>query len=192
MTFLRNCGSTSLGGLQIAGGNTVILVNGCEFLSPTNSSGAGLVITSGKNATVTNCIATGSTIGGGGSVGISISGVTNNVTVQSCTLTTNGTFATASGAGLFVYGAATVAVTNCLFTGNFVVMDYGGGAYLYGTTVTLSGNTFIGNSVYLFQYGGGAFLYGTTVTLSATLSPAIRRARRALTAAVFIAAAAQI
>src|SRR5579872_652655 len=90
MTFLRNCGGTSLGGLQIAGGNsnTTILVNGCLFLSPTNSSGIGLDITSGLNAMVTNCIAVGATSGAGGA-GISISGVTNGVTVQNCTMTSN-------------------------------------------------------------------------------------------------------
>ena len=54
MTFMRNCGNVSLGGLQIAAPGSVIVVNGCEFLSPTNSSGAGLVITAGNNVTVTN------------------------------------------------------------------------------------------------------------------------------------------
>ena len=83
LTFLRNCGSTSLGGLQIAGGNTTILVNGCSFLSPTNSSGMGLVLSSGLNATVTNCTAMGAT-GGGDGTGISISGITSNVIVQNC------------------------------------------------------------------------------------------------------------
>src|ERR1035441_8648665 len=88
MTFLRNCGSTSIGGLQIAGGNTTILVSGCQFLSPTNSSGIGLLLLSGLNATVTNCTAAGSPSRGGGT-GIAISGVTGNVTVQNCAMTTN-------------------------------------------------------------------------------------------------------
>ena len=160
ITFLRNCGNTSLGGLQIAVPGSVILVNDCQFLSPTNSSGAGLVITAGNNATVNNCIVTGSTIGGSGSTGISITGVTNNVIVQNCTITTNGNNNVSYG-GLYVYNAVVVAVTNCLLTGN--LGDYYGGAYLYGTTVTLSGNTFTGNSAN--YYGGGAFLNSTAVTI---------------------------
>jgi hypothetical protein len=111
MTFLRNCGTTSVGGLQIAGGNTAILVSGCLFPSPTNSSGIGLNIVSGLNATVTTCTAAGSPSGGGG-IGIFISGVTSNVTVQNCSITTN------SGGGLYVSGAGVVAVTGRLFTGN--------------------------------------------------------------------------
>ena len=160
MTFMRNCGNISLGGLQIAAPESIILINGCEFLSPTNSSGAGLVITAGNNVTVNNCIATGSTIGGSGSTGISITGVTNNVTVQSCTIATNGNnIYVSSGAGLYVYGDVVVAVTNCLFTGNSATA-YGGGAYLYGRTVTLSGNRFTGNSSSQW-YGGGAYCSGS-------------------------------
>jgi hypothetical protein len=193
MTFLRNCGSTTIGGLQIAGGNTTILVSGCQFLSPTNSSGIGLLLSSGINATVTNCIAAGSTTGSGGT-GISISGVTNNVIVQSCTISTN------TNVGLILSGASVVAVTNCLFTGN-TGNGYGGGAecgsttaifsgntfngnlsgdfYVSfsgyygngagvncsGTSVILSGNTFTGNTVNATGGGGGAYCYDTTNTL---------------------------
>ncbi len=168
MTFLRNCGNVSLGGLQIAAPGSVILVNGCEFLSPTNSSGSGLVITAGNNATVNNCIATGITNGGG--TGISISGVTSNVVLQSCTITTN-IYNGENGAGLYVSGAQVVALTNCLFIGNLNTYlpnyNWGGGAYIYPaptSTISLSGNIFIGNTAY---YGGGVYCYAaTTVTLS--------------------------
>src|ERR1035441_8897162 len=52
ITFSRNCGSTTIGALRIGGGaGSVILVNGCQFLSPTNTSGMGLEIASGLNAT---------------------------------------------------------------------------------------------------------------------------------------------
>jgi hypothetical protein len=163
MTFLRNCGSTSLGGLQIAGGNTTtILVNGCQFISPINSSGRGLNILSALNATVTNCIAAGTTSGGSG-IGISISGVPSSVTVEGCTMTTN------NGVGLYVSGAAVVAVTGSLFTGNSGA-NYAG-ANCSGSSVNLSGNTFISNWIYSSGYNpsptcGGATCSGTTVTLS--------------------------
>jgi hypothetical protein len=168
ITFLRNCGNAGLGGLQIAAPGSVILINGCEFLSPTNTSGAGLVITSGKNVTVTNCIVTGSTIGGTGTTGISITGVTNNVIVQSCTMTTNNSAGSGGlGGGLYVSGAAVVAVTNCLFAGNAantgVYYGSGGGAYCSDTTINLSGNTFSSNLA--VSSGGGAYLSGSTINL---------------------------
>jgi hypothetical protein len=160
ITFLRNCGNANLGGLQIAAPGSVILVNGCEFLSPTNTSGAGLIISAGNNVTVTNCIATGITNGGG--IGIYISGVTNNVTLQSCTMTTN--IGSEDVGGVWVNGAAVIAVTNCLFTGNGNSLMTYGGAYLNCTTITLFGNTFTGNSAY---YGGGvACSIGKAATLS--------------------------
>ena len=89
ITFLRNCGSTSLGALRIAaGGASTVLVQNCQFLSPANSSGMGLELASGLNATVTNYIVTGSAIGGGGT-GVSGPGVTGSVNVQNCTISTN-------------------------------------------------------------------------------------------------------
>jgi hypothetical protein len=188
MAFLRNCGSTTLGGLQIAGGNTTILVNNCLFLSPTNSSGIGLEITSGLNATVTNCVAVGATNGAGGA-GISISDVTNNVTVQNCTITSN----TAAGllvGGVFNLGTGVLLVAGSLFTGNSVSGGAdcnagtiifsgntfsgnssndgvgGAGAQCNGTTITLSSNTFNGNSEGGMANGAGVFCIGTTITLS--------------------------
>jgi hypothetical protein len=182
MTFLRNCGSNGIGGLQIAGGNTTILVNGCQFLSPTNSAGIGLNLLSGINATVTNCTAVGSSIGGGGT-GIYIAGVTNNVTIQNCSVITNGLN---NGNGLCITGAGSIAISGNLFIGNNgtyfsgttitlthnavignLPLSHYGGAVCYGTTVTLSGNSFTGNSVgWPGSSGGGAYCSGTTITLS--------------------------
>ncbi len=110
ITFLRNCGNSGIGALRIAGGGgATILVNGCLFLSPSNSSGMGLELASGLNATVTNCTATGANTGGGGT-GISIS-VTGNATMQNCTVTTN------NSNGISVSGGV-VAITGNVFTGN--------------------------------------------------------------------------
>ena len=166
MTFLRNCGSISLAGLRIAGGNTAILVNGCSFLSPTNSSGIGLMIVSGISSTVTNCNVAGSTTGGVG-LGISISGISNAI-VQNCTITTNKNTLSysQSGGGLSVSGATNVAVTSCILAGNLANNGYGCGAYCSGTTIAFIGNTFIGNGSSLAYGGGGAFCSGNTITLS--------------------------
>ena len=179
ITFSRNCGSTTIGALRVgAGAGATILVSGCQFLSPTNTSGMGLQLASGLNATVTNCTATGATTGGGGT-GISISGVTGNVTLQNCTVTTNG------GIGISVSGASVITITGSVVTGNSQGVNCsgptitisgntftanlgsgtpgGGAAYCNGTTVTLSGNTFAGNTSYI---GGAAVCNGTTVILS--------------------------
>jgi hypothetical protein len=188
MTFIRNCGDYSLGALQIAAPGSEILVKGCEFLSPTNTSGVGLLITAGKDATVDNCIATGTTNGINGieSTGISIIGVTTNVVVENCTITTNGNnyFSYINNpAGLYVSGAdsiyvpntALVLITNCLFTGNSAYY-FGGGACLESViNVVLSGNTFTGNQlnngvnsdgggVYCNGLGGGMTLVNNTFT----------------------------
>jgi len=165
MTFLRNCNSTALGGLQIAGGNTTILVSGCRFLSPTNSSGMGLNISRGLNATVTNCTAAGNPSGGGGA-GIYIVGITNLVTVQNCTAITNNC------GGIQVSGANVVAISGNLLAGNSgvnsatVANGNGAGVFCSGTTIALSGNTLTGNSANNFSVGGGAYCTGTTLTLT--------------------------
>ncbi|MGD0260753.1 MAG: right-handed parallel beta-helix repeat-containing protein [Verrucomicrobiota bacterium] len=154
ITFLRNCGSTTVGALRIAaGGSATIVVSGCRFLSPTNSSGMGLELASGLNATIINCTATGATNGGSGT-GIYISGISGNVTVQSCVISTNrGNY---NGGGLCVYNASLVTVTNSTFTGNSA--SSGGGAYCYGGAgpATFAGNTFSGNSA----SSGGGLYYG--------------------------------
>ncbi len=183
ITFLRNCNSASIGALRIAAGSgATILVDGCRFLSPTNTSGMGLEIDSGLNVTVTNCIATGATNGSGGS-GISISGVTGNVTVQNCVVTTNktgrgldvtggsvvaiagNTLSGNSAGGLNVSGASTVTVSGNNLTGNSIVTSSGGGAYCAATTVVISDNSFASNSTSSSGNGGGAYCFGTA-TLS--------------------------
>jgi predicted outer membrane repeat protein len=149
ITFLRNCGNGSIGALRIAGGSgSTILVQNCQFLSPANTSGMGIEIASGLNATISNSTAAGAASGGLGT-GISIAGITGNVSVQQCTVTTN------SSSGASVSGAASIAFTGNTFNGNS-----GWGVSCSGTSVTVSNNTFIGNS-------GGGFSFGSgTVTLS--------------------------
>lgn len=152
ITFSRNCGS-SIGALRIAGGaGSVILVNGCQFLSPTNTTGMGLELASGLNATITNCTAIGSTVGGGGT-GVSISGVTGNVTVQNCTVVTN------NDGGITVSGASVIGISGSVFIGN----SWLGGANCTASTVTFSNNIFSGNASY--NSGGGAFCNDTTLNL---------------------------
>jgi hypothetical protein len=170
MTFLRDSGSGTVGGLQIAGGNTAILVSGCSFLSLSNSTGIGLSISSGSNATMTNCSVTGTT-GGGGGTGLSISAV-SNVTIQSCTFVTNSGIS--FGGGLYVSGSSMISIIDSAFVGNTTLgpgaSSFGGGAYCNGTTIFVSGNTFVGNSLnpsgYNGGYGAGGVFYGTTLTLS--------------------------
>lgn len=177
MTFRRNCDNINIGGLQIAGANSAILVSDCQFLSPSNSSCIGLNITSGLNATVTNCAAEGIP-GGNCGTGISITGVTDSVAVLNSTVNNNGSAWGIYGApypsdcpGLYVSGASVVSITGCLFSGN---MNYGyestnetgvgGGAYLSGGTLTLIGNDFNGNAS--DDGGAGAYCQGTTVSLT--------------------------
>ena len=91
ITFLRNCGSTTIGALRIAGGTgSTLLVDSCRFLSPTNPGavGIGLDITSGQNATVTNCIVNGRTVSSG--IGVQVFGITGNVSFGGCNFVTNG------------------------------------------------------------------------------------------------------
>jgi len=177
MTFRRNCYNINIGGLQISGANSAILVSDCQFLSPSNSSCIGLNITAGLNATVTNCDAEGIP-GGNCGTGISITGVTDSVAVLNSTVNNNGSAWGVYGApyptdcpGLSVSGASVVSITGCLFSGN---MNYGyestnetgvgGGAYLSGGTLTLIGNNFNGNAS--DDGGAGAYCQGTTVSLT--------------------------
>ena len=176
ITFLRNCGSTTIGALRIAGGGgATILVNGCRFLEPTNSSGMGLELASGLNATVTNCTATGVKTGGGGT-GMSIS-VTGNAAVQNCTVTTNNVWGISVSGGVIAITAntftgnsvgascnGTVTLTGNIFTGNSGGGNGGGGVQCYGPSAMLTGNIFTGNSAY------GAFGGGVVIDGAATLS----------------------
>jgi hypothetical protein len=142
ITFLRNCGSTFIGALRIgAGSSAMSLVSGCRFLSPTNTTGMGLELASGLNTTVTNCIVTGATTGGGGT-GISISGVTGNMIVTNCVIATNNY----SGLSASIPGYLTV--SGNMFIGNNSGQGYlnVGGAYCSAQNIIFSGNTFIGNT----------------------------------------------
>ena len=164
LTFLRNCGSASNAGLRVGtGGGGTVLVDGCRFISPTNTSCMGLEIVSGLNATVVGCTAAGAVVPfivNSVANGISVSGLTGTLTVQNCTVTTN------IGSGLSVASGSIVAITGNTFSGNSSTSYSGGsGVTCSGTTVTISGNTFIGNSTTFFA-GGGAYCSGTTVTIS--------------------------
>jgi hypothetical protein len=91
LTFLRNCGSSGIGALRVAGGTgSTLLVDTCRFLSPTNMSagGIGLDIASGQNVTLTNCVAIGNTSGNLGN-GIQIAVIPGGVTIGGCQILTN-------------------------------------------------------------------------------------------------------
>jgi hypothetical protein len=185
ITFLRNCGNANIGALRIAGGSaSTILVQSCQFLSPTNSSGEGLELDSGLNATITNCVVTGSTSCGGGT-GVAVSGVTGTVNLENCAIATNSAFGASisgaavvniagntitgnfdsccgSGNGAGVNCAGTVTITGNTFTGNSSGQE-GGGVYCSGTAASILGNTFTGNSG---GCGGGVYGESTTTTIS--------------------------
>lgn len=175
MTFLRNCGNNQLAGLTIAGGNTTILVNGCQFLSSSGTTGMGLWIPSGLNATVTNCMVAGNS-SSSGAVGVligltfqssSTSGVPGNVTVGNCSIINN-----SGGLGVWASNGVTVSgsIIGSNSGGGFGAQAYGGGAYCRGSNVTLSGNTFTGNYNGVGNMfgggGGGAYCNGTTITVA--------------------------
>lgn len=161
LTFLRNCGSSIIGGLRIGGGaNCVILVDGCRFISPTNSSGMGLELVSGLNATVSGCTATGNATGNGGT-GILISGVTGNVSVQNCVVSAN-RGSTESG-GLYIPGASVIVISGNTVSGNSG--HQGGAVFCYSQgTVTFTSNTFSSNSADgYYSWGGGVYCNGSGV-----------------------------
>jgi hypothetical protein len=158
LTYLRNCGNANYAALSIATGANV-LVSNCRFLSSANSSGGGLLISSGLNATVIGCTAVGNSVQ---TTGINIYGVPGVVSVQNCVLNTNGEM------GLSISGAGMITVETNSFNGNWIncCNNQGGGAYCSGATVTLAGNSFNGNSS---GSGGGAFCIGSVVTLSGNM-----------------------
>ena len=188
LTFLRHCGSYTIGALRIAsssGGATV--VDGCRFLALTNSLGMGLEVASGLNTTLRNCAVIGK---GTGTVndgdGINISGVTGTTLIYSNTVSGNyvgdGADITASAVltvsnnvflGNYYHGLyfnpssgsriAQVWITNNVFNANSTNGNpsYDGVSINNFGTVNLGGNTFTGNR------GGGAYCYnGTTVAVS--------------------------
>jgi len=161
ITFVRNCGNTSIGALGIAAGSGAsIFMQNCQFLSPNNTTGMGLELDSGLNATITNCIAVGilNRLGG---YGISVTGVTGTVNVENCIITTN------TGYGVSISGASAANITGCLFTGTYNNGNYGSGLYCgRGVTANVSNNLFSGNTAY-FQ-AGGAFLVGNATVVGNT------------------------
>lgn len=116
ITFLRNCGNYQIGALRIAasGGGTTI-VDGCRFLSATNSSGMGLELASGLNTIIRNCVILGKTnamnINDGD--GINISGVTGSTLLFNNTIAGNRT-----GSGANITASAVLIVTNNVFLTN--------------------------------------------------------------------------
>ena len=142
ITFLRNCGSASIGALRIAGGTgSMLLVDTCRFLFPTNTStlGIGLELPSGQHASVTNCVVVGRFNGGGDGVQFGVSG---NIVIGGCIVVTN------SGSGVNGSAGGSMTIVGNTFTGNA-----GPGATGSGSGgVTMINNNFIGNE------SGGASL----------------------------------
>jgi len=159
LTYLRNCGNSGYAALSIATGADV-LVSNCRFLSSSGTSGSGLLISGGLNATVIGCTAVGTS---DNTVGIAISGVPGNVAVQNCVLNTN------SQCGLTISGAGIITVATNTFNGNSITCcnNQGGGAYCNGATVTLAGNTFNGN--WANGSGGGSCCVGSVVAVSGNM-----------------------
>ena len=162
VTFLRDCADTSQGALSISGGNgSSILIDGCSF--PAGGAGIGVLITSGLNAILTNCTVIGADSGDG----MDISGVTGNVTVQSCVVATNSYFyinydcyCPVRTGGNEISGAGQILVTNNSIIGN----DSFG---LYGTSVIVAGNTFESSEGNNYHGGSvGMVANGTTITLT--------------------------
>ena len=137
ITFMRNCGNNGTGALRIAGGTgSSLLVDSCRFLFPTNvgASGIGLDITSGQNATLTNCVAIGRDNASG--AGLKIAGVAGIVAVGGCTCATNPESA------LTISGAGSVSLV-----GNNFISNPGGGVWASASgTMTFLNNSVIGNS----------------------------------------------
>ena len=187
ITFIRNCGSASVGTLRIAASvNSTLLVDSCRFLSPTNGGavGKGLEIVSGQNAIVTNCVVIGKVgvaVGGG----VSIAVLTGNITVGGCIVSSNsfdggygsgyaGIYAQAAGnvsivASTFIgnqnKGAAATSSATLVLLNNFFIANGSHGAELTSTNMVVAGNTFR-NNVYLGCYlagNGGSVLLSNNV-----------------------------
>lgn len=186
ITFVRNCGSSSdsVGALRIAApsGGT-ITVDGCRFLTITNNtSGVGLVIASGQNAIIRNCLVLGKTNNGtSDGDGIYISGVTGNTWLYNSTMAgsyggwganigasailtvTNNVFQTNSSGGLSFSPSgnesAVAVVSNNVFSGS---SGNNCGAYInnFGT-LNVGANVFCDNN------GGGLYVSsGVTATIA--------------------------
>jgi predicted outer membrane repeat protein len=187
ITFVRNCGSyNTVGALRIAapsGGTNV--VDGCRFISLTNSLGIGLQIASGLNTIIRNCTVLGKTNGSAyDGDGINISGVTGttliynstsagnyvgngaDITASAVLTVTNNNFQSNYYDGLSFNPStgikvAQVLVTNNVFSGNGLSGNYYGAYVNNFGTLTNSGNIFTGNK------GGGLYVNnGNTADLA--------------------------
>jgi hypothetical protein len=185
ITFLRNCGSYTIGSLRIASTTSgAILVDGCRFLSPTNNSqGMGLEIASGLNTTIRNCTVIGKTNGSANDGdGINIAGVVGTTLIYNCMSAGNYV-----GYGADITSSAILTVTNNVFQTN-----YYNGLYFYPSSSTKTAVVVVSNNVFSTSYnsyqgavienfgtlnmganifngnrGGGAYIYyGGTATIA--------------------------
>ena len=144
ITFLRNCGSDTIGALRIAAASGgTINVSQCNFLSPATGEGMGLEIASGGNADIIGCYFIGKTNGTSANYdgdGISIAGVTENTLIQGCTLSGNYV-----GWGAYITASAVLTVADNVFQTNY----YGGLSFDPSGTelaqVFVTNNVFYGN-----------------------------------------------
>jgi Right handed beta helix region len=155
ITFMRNCGSSTVGALRIAGsGGATIIATGCRFLSTSTSLGMGLVIASGDNTTIANCIVIGKT---NGSVadgdGINISSVTGTTLMFSNTVIGNYV-----GNGADITSSSILSLSNNIFQANYsdgLLFDQSGSTKT--AVILITNNVFITNGV----YGSAVEYFGT-------------------------------
>ena len=170
LSLSRDCGSVAMGALLIEGGaGSEIQVKDCRFISPANTSGMGLEITSGLNVTVTDCTVIGLLSEGKSGTGVSVTGVPGQVTVQDCRINSNMS-STPQGCGMRIIGADLVQLSGNEFADNDTIATTtssprksGGGAYCQATTLELKDNIFRNNDPY--GPGGGAYCDATDITL---------------------------
>jgi len=170
ITFLRNCGSLTTGALRVAGGaGASILVSGCRFLSPGGAMGMGTEIVSGANVTILDSTVTG--LGGApDGPGLSLSGITGNVTIQNCIMTFN-TYGAFQISGLCTsHVVGNVIRQNGVFSPDYSYPEILGGhdylvsAYVLGTNgnTMISGNDVSSNTGCLLIYGENTTIRSNT------------------------------
>jgi len=126
-------------------------INNCIF-SNNSAFDGGAVFNdeSDPNIAIANCIFTGNTAetcGGGIYNNQSVLNVTNCVFADN-----TATAASSEGGGMYNINSPSVAIANCIFTGNSVV-KYGGGVYNINSTLEVTYSVFTGNNANI--YGGG-------------------------------------
>lgn len=93
---------------------------------------------------------------------------TENLTLNSATVT--GNTASNYGGGIFAYGYGTTTIQNTTISGNSAAVD-GGGVLAYGAgTMTIQDSTISGNSASTSGGGIGVANYGTTTIQNSTIS----------------------